>query len=123
MMQGLEFLGVLYYFQPNGIIVKTTTQPGGDMSTDENRTVHTEKLRNEQDAQTFKIVGFALAFAGKSIPGLIFSIIAFRQLKRLGQPTALATAGIWINSIFTLLGIIYFIGFGYFFLTHAKFSE
>ena len=70
-----------------------------------------------KDAHMFKIIGFILPFAGMSIPGLIFSIIAYRQLKPSGEKYKLALAGIWVGAGLTFLTLIYFVFFGYLFLT------
>lgn len=56
--------------------------------------------------EVWGIVGFALAFSGGQIVGLIFSIIGYRRSRAVGIQNRLAIAGIIINSIFLLLFFI-----------------
>ncbi len=56
--------------------------------------------------KTKGIVGFVFAFVGLQIPGLILSIIGYKQSKRAGHANTLALVGIILNSLGILAALI-----------------
>lgn len=71
-------------------------------------TTQPNKNVTEDPGKTLGIIGLVLGLVGFALIGLILCIVGNNKSKEAGLKNTVAIIGIWINSIFIILGVLIF---------------
>ncbi|MEI6228415.1 MAG: hypothetical protein WCP11_00070 [Candidatus Saccharibacteria bacterium] len=108
--EAYDFIKIAQDIKGDGLLFTKTARELMENS-ENNNTNSRKSVNTEEDdpGKTLGIVGLILAFTGVTLIGLILSILAYQKSKSADIKNELAIVGIWINSIFIIVGPLVFL--------------